>query len=288
MKNIDLVKYAKRLIIVAFCMPIVIAILFRWPYMDCLNYWLRVQDAGAASDFFSGAVTPILTLAAFLLLLESYNLQKEELELTRKQLENSANELKEQRMIMEEEKNITKKKNELDIFFILFEHWKNNILCIKYKTYFLVNYNYRKQSYETKSNPDKIRGNNYFSYVSVREYGKHLYGLVQIVKPVDNFEIVKALDNNRGEKEYQYVIENLRKNSDPLFHGLNNIMDFISDCSENNKNIMHNTITHSLSWDEKFILNMIADTFILGDIKDNEAERSKLKDNLVKLKLLDS
>lgn len=282
----NLVTVAVIFFIIAILMPIFILVLYVVPYPDSINGIMRVDNIGSTADFLAGTMTPFLTIAAFFLLLKGYFMQKEELAHTREEMKRSAEALDQQRQIMEDEKNITKKKNELDTFFVLFEHWKNNVLSIKYKIYFLVNYNYRKQSYETKSNMDKIRGNSYFSYLGVNEYGKHLYGLVKISKPVGDFGMVKALNNGSGEKEYQYVIENLNKNSEPLFQGLNNIMDFIQSCNKDNKKIMYGTITHSLSWDEKFILNMIADTFILGKIKDNEVERSKLKDNLIKLNLL--
>lgn len=102
--NIDLVKLAKIMIIAAFVWLAIEAISFKFLYQDFFSCWLKVQDAGAVSDFFSGAITPFFTLAAFFLLLESYNLQKEELQLTRDEMQKSADALKNQYEIMKSEK----------------------------------------------------------------------------------------------------------------------------------------------------------------------------------------
>lgn len=284
MKNIDLVRYAKILIIFAFCMPIFIAILFRLHYVDFLNNWLRVQDAGAASDFFSGAVTPILTLAAFLLLLESYNLQKEELKLTREELEKSTNELKEQRQIMEAEKILSTEKSEIDIFFALFQNWRDSVKIIKYKSYFLFIYSNRKGEYELKSSVGDNGANNFY-YSDINEYGHHLNLLLNIVASIKYFSTMKILHDGKGAIEYDYIMENLKYNSNQLYFGFNNLIKYSDRCGNKNKEIIYEIIQSSLSWSEKFILNMIASDFILGKIEDGDIERKKLKENLYKLKI---
>lgn len=52
-----------------------------------------------------------------------------------------------------------------------------------------------------------------------------------------------------------------------------------------NKTVMMNAIISSMTWGEKFVLNMIVNNYIIGNIADNEAWRIELKNNLAYLKL---
>lgn len=284
MRRVELAKMARNLMYLSILMPILLFIFYRFPYPECINGLTNVQDIGASADFLAGTITPILTLAAFLLLLESYNLQKEELKLTREELEKSTNELKEQRQIMEAEKILSTEKNEIDIFFALFQNWRNSVKSIKYKSYFLFIYNNRKGEYELKSSVGDNGANNFY-YSDINEYGHHLNLILNIVAPMKCFSTIKILHDSKGSIEYNYIMENLKYNSNQLYFGFNNLIKYSDRCGDKNKEIIYEIIQSSLSWSEKFILNMIASDFILGKIEDSDIERKKLKKNLYKLKI---
>lgn len=274
----NLVTIAVGFFIIAIFMPVLTILLYTYPYSSSINGIMNVDNVGSTADFISGAMTPFLTISAFFLLLKGYFMQKEELAQTREEMKRSAEALDQQRKIMEEEKNITKIRNELDIFFLLFKNWENNIKTIRLKAYLSID--------SAHTNKFKDCEDGYFE-IKVDDYGKHLSELVKIIGNSNDFSTIKSLNSGKGKTEHQYVIDNLSEKCQPIFYGLNNIMNFIENCSENNKKIMYNAITHSLSWNEKYILNMIAKSLILGEIKDSEVERKKLKANLEKLNLFE-
>lgn len=63
-------------------------------------------------------------MAAFLVLIKSYFLQKEELKAAREEMEASAKALEAQKQIMKNEAQVNADKNTLDIFFMLFNNWR--------------------------------------------------------------------------------------------------------------------------------------------------------------------
>lgn len=123
-KRVELAKIAKKLMYLSIFMPILHFIFYILPYPEFINGITNVKDIGASADFLAGTITPILTLAAFLLLLESYNLQKEELAQTREEMKRSAEALEQQRKIMEDEKNLSESQKELETFIKLLERWE--------------------------------------------------------------------------------------------------------------------------------------------------------------------
>lgn len=277
MKNIDLVKWAKILILGAFCMPIVIAVLFRWPYTDFFNYWLRVQDAGAASDFFSGAVTPILTLAAFLLLLESYNLQKEELKLTREEMKKSAVALDQQRQIMEEEKKLAKKKSNLETFLILHNNLMKKTklevcesISVLYKT---------GQQTHINSAHDLIKYN-------INDYGDFLQQIIFVVLRGGKITNLKYADYSRkvGETEYKKIVNNFTANLYPFFYGIENLINFIENTDdEKNKEIMFDIIKSSFTFSESFVLYLYISDYFDGESFSMHSNRVFLKKYINKI-----
>lgn len=260
MKNIDLVRYAKILIIFAFCMPIFIAILFRLHYVDFLNNWLRVQDAGAASDFFSGAVTPILTLAAFFLLLESYNLQKEELKLTRQEMTKSAEALEQQRQIMEEERKLAKKKSDLETFIVLHNslmHKTEVITCESVADFYKM-----PNHIHIKAAPEVRKYN-------IHGYGEFLCKLIFDVLDSQPLVNLKGFDltNGTGRKELEKIVTNYKTNLFTFFTGIVQLIKFIeSTDDEDNKKIMFNILKSSFTFPECVVLNLYVSDYILGEI----------------------
>lgn len=268
--------------------PIITIFFFNLSYTDSLNNLLKVDNIGSVGDFLSGSITPFFTMAAFLILIKSYFLQKEELKANRKEMEASSKALEAQKQIMKNEAQINADKNTLDIFFMLFNNWrelaKNEIFNVYY------------QEIVDSNMTDKNVIDNYIfdgtysskGKINVAEYGKHLKIFLkeEDINLYGNFESLPSI-GHYGEREYGFIIENLQINSVPLVQNFNNLVLFIKNNNEScvNKTIMMNTIISSITWGEKFVFNMIVSDYILGKIAEDETWRTELKNNLAYLKL---
>lgn len=268
--------------------PIITIFFFNLSYTDSLNNLLKVDNIGSVGDFLSGSTTPFFTMAAFLILIKSYFLQKEELKANRKEMEASSKALEAQMQIMKNEAQINADKNTLDIFFMLFNNWrelaKNEIFNVYY------------QEIVDSNMTDKNVIDNYIfdgtysskGKINVAEYGKHLKIFLkeEDINLYGNFESLPSI-GHYGEREYGFIIENLQINLVPLVQNFNNLVLFIKNNNEScvNKTIMMNTIISSITWGEKFVFNMIVSDYILGKIAEDETWRTELKNNLAYLKL---
>lgn len=268
--------------------PIITIFFFNLSYTDSLNNLLKVDNIGSVGDFLSGSTTPFFTMAAFLILIKSYFLQKEELKAAREEMQASAKALETQKQIMKNEAQINTDKNTLDIFFMLFNNWRE----LANKEIFNVYY----QEIIDSNMIDKNVIDNYIfdrtysskEKINAAEYGKHL----KVFLVDDHINIYGSFVNlpsirNYGEREYGFIMENLQINSLPLVQNFNNLVLFIKNNNEShvNKTIMMNTIISSITWGEKFVFNMIVSNYIIGNIADNETWRTELKNNLAYLEL---
>lgn len=249
---------------------------------------LKVDNIGSVGDFLSGSTTPFFTMAAFLVLIKSYFLQKEELKAAREEMQASAKALEAQKQIMKNESKVNADKNTLDIFFMLFNNWRE----LANKEVFNVYY----QEIVDSNMTDKNVIDNYIfdglpsskEKVNVAEYGKHLKVFLkeEDINLYGNFESLRSV-RSYGINEYGFIIDNLKINSVPLVQNFNNLVLFIKNNKEShvNKTIMMNTIISSITWGEKFVFNMIVSNYIIGNIAENETWRAELKNNLAYLEL---
>lgn len=268
--------------------PIMTIFFFNLSYTDSFNNLLKVDNIGSVGDFLSGSTTPFFTMAAFLVLIKSYFLQKEELKAAREEMETSAQALEAQKQIMKNEAQVNADKNTLDIFFMLFNNWRE----LANKDIFNVYY----QEIVDSNMIDKNVIDNYIfdstysskEKVNIAEYGKHLKVFL-VEDDINKYGNFVSLPNigRYGEREYGFIIENLQINSVPLVKNFNNLVLFIKNNNEGhvNKTIMMNTIISSITWGEKFVFNMIVSDYILGNIAENETWRAELKNNLAYLEL---
>lgn len=268
--------------------PIITIFFFNLSYTDSFNNLLKVDNIGSVGDFLSGSTTPFFTMAAFLVLIKSYFLQKEELKAAREEMQASAKALEAQKQIMKNEAKVNADKNTLDIFFMLFNNWRE----LANKEVFNVYY----QEIVDSNMTDKNVIDNYIfdglpsskEKVNVAEYGKHLKVFLkeEDINLYGNFESLRSV-RNYGINEYGFIIDNLKINSVPLVQNFNNLVLFIKNNKEShvNKTIMMNTIISSITWGEKFVFNMIVSNYIIGNIAENETWRAELKNNLAYLEL---
>lgn len=268
--------------------PIITIFFFNLSYTDSFNNLLKVDNIGSVGDFLSGSTTPFFTMAAFLVLIKSYFLQKEELKAAREEMQASAKALEAQKQIMKNEAKVNADKNTLDIFFMLFNNWRE----LANKEVFNVYY----QEIVDSNMTDKNVIDNYIfdglpsskEKVNVAEYGKHLKVFLkeEDINLYSNFESLRSV-RNYGRNEYGIIIDNLKINSVPLVQNFNNLVLFIKNNKEShvNKTIMTNTIISSITWGEKFVFNMIVSNYIIGNIAENETWRAELKNNLAYLEL---
>lgn len=268
--------------------PIITIFFFNLSYTDSFNNLLKVDNIGSVGDFLSGSTTPFFTMAAFLVLIKSYFLQKEELKAAREEMQASAKALEAQKQIMKNEAKVNADKNTLDIFFMLFNNWRE----LANKEVFNVYY----QEIVDSNMTDKNVIDNYIfdglpsskEKVNVAEYGKHLKVFLkeEDINLYGNFESLRSV-RNYGRNEYGIIIDNLKINSVPLVQNFNNLVLFIKNNKEShvNKTIMTNTIISSITWGEKFVFNMIVSNYIIGNIAENETWRAELKNNLAYLEL---
>lgn len=268
--------------------PIITIFFFNLSYTDSFNNLLKVDNIGSVGDFLSGSTTPFFTMAAFLVLIKSYFLQKEELKAAREEMQASAKALEAQKQIMKNEAQVNADKNTLDIFFMLFNNWRE----LANKEVFNVYY----QEIVDSNMTDKNVIDNYIfdglpsskEKVNVAEYGKHLKVFLkeEDINLYGNFENLRSV-RNYGRNEYGIIIDNLKINSVPLVQNFNNLVLFIKNNKEShvNKTIMTNTIISSITWGEKFVFNMIVSNYIIGNIAENETWRAELKNNLAYLEL---
>ena len=268
--------------------PIITIFFFNLSYTDSLNNLLKVDNIGSVGDFLSGSTTPFFTMAAFLILIKSYFLQKEELKAAREEMQASAKALEAQKQIMKNEAQVNADKNTLDIFFMLFNNWRE----LANKEIFNVYY----QVVVDRNMIEKNVIDNYIfdgapsskEKVNVAEYGKHLKIFLKEddINLYGNFESLRSV-RNYARNEYGFIIDNLKINSVPLVQNFNNLVLFLknNNGSNVNKTIMMNTIISSITWGEKFVFNMIVSNYIIGNIAENETWRTELKNNLAYLKL---
>ena len=268
--------------------PIITIFFFNLSYTDSFNNLLKVDNIGSVGDFLSGSTTPFFTMAAFLVLIKSYFLQKEELKAAREEMQASAKALEAQKQIMKNEAKVNADKNTLDIFFMLFNNWRE----LANKEVFNVYY----QEIVDSNMTDKNVIDNYIfdglpsskEKVNVAEYGKHLKVFLkeEDINLYGNFESLRSV-RNYGINEYGFIIDNLKINSVPLVQNFNNLVLFIKNNKEShvNKTIMMNTIISSITWGEKFVFNMIVSNYLIGNIAENETWRAELKNNLAYLEL---
>lgn len=268
--------------------PIITIFFFNISYTDSLNNLLKVDNIGSVGDFLSGSTTPFFTIAAFLILIKSYFLQKAELKATREEMEASAKALEAQKQIMKNEAQINVEKNTLDIFFMLFNNWRE----LANKEVFNVYY----QVVVDRNMIDKNVIDNYIfdgtpsskEKVNVAEYGKHLKIFLkeEDINLYGNFESLRSV-RNYCRNEYGFIIDNLKINSVPLVQNFNNLVLFMKNNNESHvsKTIMMNTIISSITWGEKLVFNMIVSNYIIGNIAENETWRTELKNNLAYLDL---
>lgn len=272
-----MVYLAVFLIFIAFGMPFFIAWLFQnnIPGID-YNY-LNLTDAGTASDFFSGAVTPVLTLAAFLLLLESYKLQKEELKLTREEMKKSAVALDQQRQIMEEEKKLAKKKSDLETFVVLYNNlMKKTTIPVCESIADL--YKIGKQTHMRKGS----EVNRY----SINEYGEYLQKLIFEIldtKPIMDMKLFDA-DNKTGEQELERIVMNYHTNLFTFFAGIEQLIRFIESTDDKeNRKVMFNILKSSFTFAECIVLNLYVSDYILGEILTPYGNRFFIKQYIDKI-----
>ena len=283
-----LVSLSIGLFILGCLSPIITIFFFNLSYTDSLNNLLKVDNIGSVGDFLSGSTTPFFTMAAFLILIKSYFLQKAELKATREEMEASAKALEAQKQIMKNEAQINADKNTLDIFFMLFNNWRELANKEVFNVYYqeIVNSNMVEKNVidnyifdGTPSSKEKV---------NVAEYGKHLKIFLkeEDINLYGNFESLRSV-RNYGRNEYGFIIENLKINSVPLVQNFNNLVLFLKNNNGNhvNKTIMMNTIISSITWGEKFVFNMIVSNYIIGNIAENETWRAELKNNLAYLEL---
>ena len=268
--------------------PIITIFFFNLSYTDSFNNFLKVDNIGSVGDFLSGSTTPFFTMAAFLVLIKSHFLQKEELKAAREEMQASAKALEAQKQIMKNEAKVNADKNTLDIFFMLFNNWRE----LANKEVFNVYYQEIVDSNMTDKNiiDNYIFDGTYSSKgkINVAEYGKHLKIFLkeEDINLYGNFESLRSV-RNYGRNEYGFIIDNLKINSVPLVQNFNNLVLFMKNNNESHvsKTIMMNTIISSITWGEKFVFNMIVSDYILGKIAENETWRTELKNNLVYLEL---
>ena len=268
--------------------PIITIFFFNLSYTDSFNNLLKVDNIGSVGDFLSGSTTPFFTMAAFLVLIKSHFLQKEELKAAREEMQASAKALEAQKQIMKNEAQVNADKNTLDIFFMLFNNWRE----LANKEVFNVYY----QEIVDSNMTDKNVIDNYIfdglpsskEKVNVAEYGKHLKIFLkeEDINLYGNFESLRSV-RNYGRNEYGFIIDNLKINSVPLVQNFNNLVLFMKNNNESHvsKTIMMNTIISSITWGEKFVFNMIVSNYIIGNIAENETWRTELKNNLAYLEL---
>ena len=284
----QLVSLSIGFFIIGCISPIITIFLFNLSYTDGLNNLLKVDNIGSVGDFLSGSTTPFVTIAAFLILIKSYFLQKEELEAAREEMKASAKALEAQKEIMKNEAQVNADKNTLDIFFMLFNNWRE----LANKEIFNVYY----QVAVDRNMIDKNVIDNYIfdgtysskEKINAAEYGKHLKVFL-VDDDINNYGDFVSLPSigHYGEDEYGFIMENLQINSVPLVQNFNNLVLFIKNNNEShvNKTIMMNTIISSITWGEKFVFNMIVSNYIIGNIAENEIWRTELKNNLAYLEL---
>ena len=284
----QLVSLSIGFFIIGCISPIITIFFFNLSYTDSLNNLLKVDNIGSVGDFLSGSTTPFFTMAAFLVLIKSYFLQKEELKAAREEMETSAQALEAQKQIMKNEAQVNADKNTLDIFFMLFNNWRE----LANKDIFNVYY----QEIVDSNMIDKNLIDNYIfdstysskEKVNIAEYGKHLKVFL-VEDDINKYGNFVSLPNigRYGEREYGFIIENLQINSVPLVKNFNNLVLFTKNNNDShvNKTIMMNTIISSITWGEKFVFNMIVSDYILGNIAENEVWRTELKNNLAYLEL---
>lgn len=284
----NLIKIAIILFAIGIVSPFFTIFFFNLSYTDGLNNLLKVDNIGSVGDFLSGSTTPFFTMAAFLILIKSYFLQKEELKANRKEMEASSKALEAQMQIMKNEAQINADKNTLDIFFMLFNNWRE----LANKEIFNVYY----QVVVDRNMIDKNVIDNYIfdetysskEKINAAEYGKHLKVFL-VDDDINNYGDFVSLPSigHYGEDEYGFIMENLQINSVPLVQNFNNLVLFIKNNNEShvNKTIMMNTIISSITWGEKFVFNMIVSNYIIGNIAENETWRAELKNNLAYLEL---
>lgn len=260
MKNIDLVKWAKYMLALAIVWLFLVGGTFKAFFQEFYNGILKVNDAGAFSDFFSGAVTPFLTLAAFFLLLESYNLQKEELKLTRQEMTKSAEALEQQRQIMEEERKLAKKKSDLETFIVLHNslmHKTEVITCESVADFYKM-----PNHIHIKAAPEVRKYN-------IHGYGEFLRKLIFDVLDSQPLVNLKGFDltNGTGRKELEKIVTNYKTNLFTFFTGIVQLIKFIeSTDDEDNKKIMFNILKSSFTFPECVVLNLYVSDYILGEI----------------------
>lgn len=282
----QLVSLSIGFFIIGCISPIITIFFFNLSYTDSLNNLLKVDNIGSVGDFLSGSTTPFFTMAAFLILIKSYFLQKEELKANRKEMEASSKALEAQMQIMKNEAQINADKNTLDIFFMLFNNWRE----LANKEIFNVYYHVIVD----RNMIDKNVIDNYIfdrtskEKVNIAEYGKHLkvFLVEDDINKYGNFVSLPSIVHY-GEHEYGFIIDNLKINSVPLVQNFNNLVLFMKSekLSYINKTIMMNTIISSMTWGEKFVFNMIVSNYIIGNIAENETWRTELKNNLAYLQL---
>lgn len=284
----QLVSLSIGFFIIGCISPIITSFFFNLSYTDSLNNLLKVDNIGSVGDFLSGSTTPFFTMAAFLILIKSYFLQKEELEAAREEMKANAKALEAQKQIMKNEAQINTDKNTLDIFFILFNNWRELANREVFNVYY--------QEIVDSNMIDKNVIDNYIfdgtpsskEKVNVAEYGKHLKIFLKEddINLYGNFESLRSV-RNYARNEYGFIIDNLKINSVPLVQNFNNLVLFLKNNNGNhvNKSIMMNTIISSITWGEKFVFNMIVSNYIIGNIAENEIWRTELKNNLAYLKL---
>ncbi len=231
--------------------PIITIFFFNLSYTDSFNNFLKVDNIGSVGDFLSGSTTPFFTMAAFLVLIKSYFLQKEELKAAREEMQASAKALEAQKQIMKNEAKVNAAKNTLNIFFMLFNNWRE----LANKEVFNVYY----QEIVDSSMIDKNVIDNYIfdglplskEKVNVAEYGKHLKIFLkeEDINLYGNFESLRSV-RNYGRNEYGFIIDNLKINSVPLVQNFNNLVLFMKNDNESHvsKTIMMNTIISSITW----------------------------------------
>ena len=284
----NLIKIAIILFAIGIVSPFFTIFFFNFSYTDSLNNLLKVDNIGSVGDFLSGSTTPFFTMAAFLILIKSYFLQKEELKANRKEMEASCKALEAQMQIMKNEAQINADKNTLDIFFMLFNNWRE----LANKEIFNV---YYKVVVDRKIIDKNVIDNYMFDgtysskeKINAAEYGKHLKVFL-VDDDINNYGDFVSLPSIRsyGEHEYGFIIDNLKINSLPLVQNFNNIVLFLKNNNEShvNKTIMMSTIISSITWGEKFVFNMIVSNYIIGNIDENETWRTELKNNLAYLEL---
>ena len=263
--------------------PVIVTFFFNIPYPSFINNALKVDNIGSVGDFLSGTMTPFFTMAAFLMLIKSYFLQKEELEATREEMKASAAALEAQKNIMKEEAKLSSDKNALDIFFMLYNNWRELAKEEVFDVY------YQVKVEKSIQNGKSI--NRYFldglsasdTKVNLSNYGKHLKGLLQDeeIKFFKKFESLPTV-KYCSKHEDSLIIDNLKVNVIPIVKNFNNLLSYIKEnkANEVNTRIMKNTVTSSINLGEKFVLNMIVSDFILGAITEEEQWRFELKENI--------